>query len=299
MAANFSIYLWILLAAVAFVLLIACANISNLLLVHGAARSKEIAVRAAMGANRGQLVRQFLSESLVLAGFGGFLGFLVAKTALFWLLRFAPIQLPRVAEIHVDVWAFLFALSVTIFAGALSGAVPAFHAAKADINLILKENAAQTSGGRPSGRFRSAVVVAEVALSIILLIGASLLGETFLNLLRVNPGFQLSGVLSAEIWLTGSRHHSTAELTSFYRDLIARLEQLPGVERAAVVSLGQPLERGGNVGVAVNGISLGAMDCRVVTADYFQTLRVAIKSGRDFSPADNENAQPVAIVSRP
>ncbi len=107
-------------SAVAFVLLIACANISNLLLAHGAARTKEIAVRAAMGANRGRLIRQFLSESLVLSALGGLFGFLVAKCALFWLLRFAPVQLPRIAEIHVDGWAFLFALFITIFAGAIS-----------------------------------------------------------------------------------------------------------------------------------------------------------------------------------
>jgi len=295
---NVGTYLWILLAAVAFVLLIACANISNLLLARGAARTKEIAVRAAMGANRGRLVRQFLSESLVLAALGGLFGFLVAKSILFWLLRFAPIQLPRVAEIHVDGWAFLFALSITIFAGALAGMVPALHAAQADVNLMLKESGAQTSGGRRSGRLRSALVVAEIALSLILLIGASLLGESFLNLLRVNPGFQPSGVLSAEIWLTGSRIHSSAELTGFYDNLTARLKQLPGVLQATVVSFGQPLERGGNLGITVNGTSYGSMDCRVVTPDYFRTLRVTFKNGRDFSPMDTESTQPVVIVNQ-
>ncbi len=140
--------------------------------------------------------------------------------------------------------------------------------------------------------------MAEIALSLILLIGASLLGESFLNLLRVNPGFQPSGVLSAEIWLTGSRLHSSAELTAFYDNLTARLKQLPGVQQATVVSLGQPLERGGNLGVTVNGAHYGSMDCRVVTPDYFQTLRVAFKSGRDFSSADSENTPPVVIVNQ-
>lgn len=294
---NVSTYLWILLAGVGLVLLIACVNISNLLLAHGAARGKEVAVRAALGANRGKLVRQFLTESLVLAGFGGVLGFFVARIALFGLLRFAPIQLPRIDEIRVDGPAFLFAFSITILAGALAGMVPAFQSSRADVNLMLKESSAQSSGSRQSVRFRSGLVVAEIAFSMILLLGASLLGQTFLNLLRVNPGFQPAGVLSAEIWLTGSRIHSTAELSAFYENLIARLKQVPEVEQAAVVSLGQPLERGGNVGMTVNGRSLGAMDCRVVTADYFRTLRVPIKSGRDFLPSDSENAQPVAIVN--
>jgi putative ABC transport system permease protein len=116
--------------------------------------------------------------------------------------------------------------------------------------------------------------------------------------LHVNPGFQPSGVLSAEIWLTGSRIHSSSELTGFYDNLTARLKQLPGVQQATVVSFGQPLERGGNLGVTVNGTSYGAMDCRVVTPDYFRTLRVAFKNGRDFSPVDAESTQPVVIINQ-
>jgi putative ABC transport system permease protein len=297
MAANVNVYLRILLAAVAFVLLIACANVSNLLLTQGTARAREIAIRAVMGANRRRLIRQFLSESLVLSGLGCVFGFFVAKLALAALLRFAPIQLPRVTEIRVDGWAFLFALVITILAGALSGMVPAFQTAKTDLNLKLKDSAGRSSSDRRGGLFRSALVVAEIALSIILLIGASLLGETFLNLLRVNPGFEPSGMLSAEIWLTGSRYRSTTELAAFYDNLTTRLKQIPGVQGAAVVSLGQPLERGGNEPVKVTGADWGSMDCRVVTADYFQTLRVEIKRGRDFSKFDSESAQPVVIVN--
>jgi putative ABC transport system permease protein len=297
MAATVSIYLWILLAAVAFVLLIACSNVSNLLLAQGAARSKEIAVRAAMGASRARLIRQFFVESMVLSALGCLFGFVIAKLVLFGILRSAPIQLPRAGEIHVDMWAFLFALAITIFAAALSAIAPAFHAAKADVQLTLKESSAQSSTSRQSGLFRGALVVAEIALSIILLIGASLLAQTFLNLLRVKPGFEPSGLLSGEIWLTGSRIRSTAELTVFYDNLAARLKQIPGVQQVAVASLGQPLERGGNDVMMVNGISQGSMNVRVVTADYFQTLRVAIKQGRDFSSSDLASSQPVAIVN--
>ena len=295
--ANVSVYLRILLAAVAFVLLIACANVSNLLLAKGSGRTREIAIRAAMGAGRKRLITQFLSESLVLSGFGCVLGFFVAKFALATLLRFAPIQLPRVTEIRVDGVAFLFALGITIFAGALAGAVPAFQATKTELNVLLKEGAGRGASDRRGGMFRSTLVIVEIALSIILLIGASLLGETFLNLLRVNPGFSPSGLVSAEIWLTGSRYRSTAEVSTFYENLATRLKQIPGVQEAAVVSLGQPLERGGNHGMTVNGKAWGAMECRVITADYFKTLRVAVKRGRDFSLSDSENAQPVVIVN--
>jgi putative ABC transport system permease protein len=298
MSGSVSTYLWILLAAVAFLLLIACSNVSNLLLAQGAARSKEVAVRAAMGASRGRLIRQFLSESLVLSAVGCLAGFVVARLSLFWLLRFAPMQLPRVNEIHVDGWAFLFSLAVTIFAAAFSAMIPSFHSARLDVHPILKESSTQSSASRRSGIFRGALVVAEIALSIILLIGASLLAQTFLNLLRVNPGFEPSGVLSAEIWLSGSRYHSTAELMAFYDNLGARLQQVPGVQQSAIVSMGQPLERGGNIGLMVNGVQKGSMDVRVVTADYFQTLRVAIKQGRAFSPADSASAEPVAMVNQ-
>jgi putative ABC transport system permease protein len=298
MSGSVSTYLWILLATVAFLLLIACSNVSNLLLAQGAARSKEVAVRAAMGASRSRLIRQFLSESLVLSAVGCLLGFVVARLFLFWLLRFAPMQLPRVNEIRVDGWAFLFSLAVTIFAAAFSAMIPSFHSAKLDVHPILKESATQSSASRRSGIFRGALVVAEIALSIILLIGASLLAQTFLNLLRVNPGFEPSGVLSAEIWLTGSRYHSTTELNAFYDNLAARLQQVPGVQQSAIVSMGQPLERGGNIGLMVNGVQKGSMDIRVVTPDYFQALRIAIKQGRAFSPVDSANAEPVAIVNQ-
>jgi putative ABC transport system permease protein len=297
MAGSVNTYLCILLAAVASLLLIACSNVSNLLLAQVAARSKEVAVRTAMGASRTRLIRQFLSESLVLSALGCLFGFVVARLFLSCLLRFAPVQLPRVNEIHVDGWTFLFSLALTVFAGAVSAMVPSFRSAKLDVHAILKESSTQSSSGRRSGVFRGTLVVAEIALSIILLIGASLLAQTFLNLLRVNPGFEPSGLLSAEIWLTGSRYHSTPELTAFYNNLAARLEQLPGVEQSAVVSMGQPLERGGNIGLKVNGVQQGSMDIRVVTPDYFETLRVAMKQGRDFSRADSATGEPIAIVN--
>ena len=297
LGAEISTYLWILLGAVSFVLLIACANISSLLLARASGRTKEVALRSALGADRGTLVRQFLSESLLLAVVGGIAGLLVAQITVAGLVRFAPVQLPRAAEIRVDGWAFLFALVVTIVSGALAGIIPALQASKTDVSTMLKENAAQSSSSRRGGRFREALVVSEFALSLMLLIGAALLSESFLNLLQVNPGFQANGLLSAEIWLTGTRIHSTAELTTFYNELTTHLKQLPGVQDAAIVSSGQPLERGGNVGVMVNGAPSESTDFRVITPEYFRTLGVAMQRGRDFTAYDGEGSGAVAIVN--
>jgi putative ABC transport system permease protein len=297
MSSQVGTYLWILFAAVALVLLIACANVANLLLAEGSVRSREVAIRRAAGASRQRLVRQFLVESLILSGLGCALGLLIAQLAVAGLLRSAPIQLPRVGEIRVDGRAFLFALAAALLACAFCAVLPAWRTARAGLNVALNESSTRSSGDRRGGFFRGALVVAEIALSIMLLIGASLLGQTFLNLLRVDPGFEPAGVLSAEIWLTGSRYRGTPEISAFFESLVGRLEQLPGVDQAAVVSLGQPLERGGNDGAIVNGVSVGAMNFRVVTPGYFRTLRAAIERGRDFLPLDAENAEPVAIVN--
>ncbi len=297
LAAGVNTYLWILLGAVSFVLLIACANISNLLLARASGRTKEVALRAALGADRGSLVRQFLSESLLLSTVGGVAGLFVAQITAVGLVRFAPVQLPRATEIRVDGLAFLFALVISIVSGTLAGIVPALQASKTDVSTMLKENTAQSSASRRGARFREALVVSEFALSLILLIGSALLGQSFLNLLQVNPGFPTSGLLSAEIWLTGSRIHSTAELTSFYNDLTGRLKQLPGVQDAAIVSSGQPLERGGNVGMTVNGAPPESTDFRVITPEYFRTLGIAVQRGRDFVAYDGESSEPVAIVN--
>lgn len=297
LAADINTYLWILFAAVAFVLLIACANISNLLLARGTVRAKEAAVRSALGADRPVLVRQFVLESLALASAGGVGGVLVARAAVATMLRFVPDQLPRAQEIHVDGWALLFALAVTIISGLIAGIVPALRVSRSDVSSILKDSAAQSTGGPHRSRFRNALVVAEIALSLVLLIGASLLAQTFLNLLHVDPGFEPNGLLSAEIWLSGSRLHSTAELNAFYEALTSRLKQVPGIHEAALVSSGEPLERGGNMGVIVNGTSHGSIDFRVVTPQYFRTLRVGMMQGRVFEPSDSESSEPVAIVN--
>lgn len=297
LGANVSRYLWILLGGVGFVLLITCANVSNLLLTRVSSRRKEAALRGALGASRGRIVRQFVTESVVLSLFGGVVGILVAQASLAALLRMAPAQLPRIEEIRVDGWAFGFAFCISLLAAGVFGLAPALRVAKSDVNAVLKESSSQSSAGRGSGRLRDILISLEIAISVVLLVGASLLGESFLNLLRVDPGFQPRGVLSAEFWLTGSRLHSTEGLNAFYDDLAARLKEQPGVEGVAIASLGQPLERGGNFPVTVNGQFLGAMEFRVVTPDYFRVLQIRLKNGRTLTAADSETSEPVAVVN--
>jgi putative ABC transport system permease protein len=289
--------LWILLGAVSFVLLIACANVANLLLARGAGRAKEVAVRTALGASRGRLVRQFLTESILLALLGGAFGLLLARLSLSWLLHLAPVGLPRINEIRIDDLTFLFVLGITLLTGIFFGLAPAFHSAKAGINSMLKEGAGRATGGPRGGRLRGALVVSEVALSLILLVGAALLSETFLNLQRVNPGFDPGHVLSAEIWITGSRYHSSAQLSAFFEDLANQLKRIHGVEEAAVVSAGQPLERGGNVPVTVSGeADSDSVDYRVITPNYFTTIGTPVLDGRSFSAADAGSSEPVVVV---
>ncbi|HEV1993186.1 MAG TPA: ABC transporter permease [Candidatus Acidoferrum sp.] len=293
-----SSYLWILLGAVSFVLLIACANVANLLLARGAGRLQEVAVRTAMGATRGRLIRQFLTESLLLALAGAGAGLLLAQVSFNSLLALAPVQLPRLNEIHVDLWAFLFAVSIAVSGGILFGMAPAIQAARTDVHSMLKIGTSRSTAGSWSGRMRGALVAAEIALSLILLVGAGLLGETLLNLLRVPAGIDPKGVLSAEIWLTGSRYRSTAELATFFETVANRLKSIPGVQNATVVASGQPLERGGNIPVKVNGAFWGSVEYRVVTPEYFRTLHVAMLQGHEFTAADTETSQPIAIVNQ-
>lgn len=292
-------YLWILLGAVSFVLLIACANVANLLLARGAARAKEVAVRTALGASRSRLVRQFLMESLLLALLGGSFGMLLARFSLGWLLNLVPVELPRINEIRVDGFTFLFVLGITLLTSMFFGLAPAFHSAKANLNSMLKEGVGRATGGIRGGRLRATFVVSEITLSLILLVGAALLSETFLNLLRVDPGFDPSHVLSAEIWITGSRYHSSAQLSALFDDLSNQLKRIPGVEEAAVVSAGQPLERGGNMPITASGDSEpDSVDYRVVTPNYFKTIRTPLFQGRGFSTADTGTSEPVAIVNQ-
>src|SRR5205809_4810196 len=286
-----------LFGAIALVLLIACANLANLLLGRAAARGRELAVRLAIGAGRARLVRQILTESVLLALAGGALGLILADWGLRALLPLMPENLALPAEIHLDRWALLFTGVTSLCVGVVLGLLPAWQATTADPHVGLKEGTGRATTGAGTGRLRGALVVSESALSLVLLVGAGLLLRTVANLMRTDAGFDPRRVVAAEIWLTGSRYDSTLSIAAFYDRLRERLEASPGVRSAAVIEAGIPLVRGGNLAVAVDGEYPPATNYRTVTPRYFETMAIPLRRGRDFVAGDVQTAEPVAIVS--
>jgi putative ABC transport system permease protein len=298
LAADLRTPLRILFGAIGFVLLIACANVANLVLGRAIGRTRELAVRVAVGATRPRLVRQLLTESVLLALAGGALGLLLAVWGLSALLALVPDALPRAADIHLDRWALLFTFALSLLTGAAFGLLPAWHMARANLHEALKESAGRLTGSTHEGRLRGALVAGEFALSLILLVGASLLMEAFTGLLRTDPGFDPRHVVSAEIWITGTRYDSTAAIAQFYDRLTGRLAAIPGVQSAAVVESGLPLERGGNTPVGADGQFIRAsVDYRTVTPEYFRTLGIPLQRGRTLTDADGAGAEPVVVVN--
>ncbi len=287
-----------LFGAIALVLLIACANLANLLLGRAAARGRELAVRLAIGAGRARLVRQILTESVLLALAGGALGLILADWGLRALLPLMPENLALPAEIHLDRWALLFTGVTSLCVGVVLGLLPAWQATTADPHVGLKEGTGRATTGAGTGRLRGALVVSESALSLVLLVGAGLLFRTVANLMRTDAGFDPRRVVAAEIWLTGSRYDSTLSIAVFYDRLRERLEASPGVRSAAVIEAGIPLVRGGNLAVAVDGeYPHATINYRTVTPLYFETMAIPVRRGRDFTAGDVQTAEPVAIVS--
>ena len=288
-----------LFGSIAFVLLIACVNVANLLLARSATRSREIAVRTALGAARARIARQLIAESLQLALIGGVLGLVLARWGLNVMLGLAPADLPRAQEITLDQWALAFSVAASAICGIVFGIAPALRGSKTDLNESLKENVGRATSGTERQRMRGALAAAEIALSVVLLAGASLLIATFTNLLRVNPGFELQRMLSVEIWPTGDELPTTAAMTNFNRNLILRIEQIPGVQAAAIVVGGTPLEQGGNeyftfADPKQQGVSA---DYREITPEYFRALSVPVLQGRPFGDSDSANSRNVAIVN--
>ena len=297
----------VLLAAVGFVLLIACANVANLLLARASARRREIAVRQALGAGRARLVRQLLTESLALSLAGGVVGLALAAWGVEALVRLAPANLPRLTEIRVDVTVLLFTLGAALVTGVLFGLVPALQTAGGEMSASLKDSARGTSsgGGR---RLRSVLVVAEFALALVLLTGAALLLRTLERLHRVDPGFRPHGLVTASMWLpqpnlpeTG-RYFKNAAQVVLYRRILERVRAIPGVQAAdgatrvpfggfpnmnPFVVEGRDPERGG----------LGTAEFASASAGYFGTMAIPLKRGRAFDTRDVETAAPVAVVS--
>ncbi|MHB8503916.1 MAG: ABC transporter permease, partial [Candidatus Acidiferrales bacterium] len=292
-------YLLILLGAIGFVLLIACANVANLFLARGGLRGREIAVRIAMGASPGRLFQQLLTESMLIALAGGALGLLVAYLGLGSLLALAPVDLPRASDVHLDGSIFAFTFLVSLLTGVLFGLAPALEASRTGINDALKEGAGRSSAAPGRARLRQLLVVGEFAISVILLTGAGLMIATFSRLLHTDAGFNPHHILSVQFWLIGSKYDSTAQIESFNRAVVQRLEAVPGVESAAVVAAGLPLERGGNNGVRLPNSTEGYnVDYREISPGFFRAMGIPLLAGRMFSEMDSETTNKVVIVNQ-
>ena len=254
----------------------------------------------ALGAGRARVLRQLLTESVLLALFGAAVGLLVAFWGLHFLLGIAPDALPRAQDVALNGWALLFTGGVALLTGILFGFAPALHTSRTNLNESLKEGETRATFSLRGRRLSAALVSAEVALSLVLLVGSGLLIRTFAGLLRTDPGFDPQGMLTLGIWTTGSKHDSTPALANFYEELVRRIRAIPGVKNAAVVAAGLPLERGGNVnpGVRVgNHLEYPSVDYREVTSDYFHTLGLPLRAGRFLAPTDSTSSAKVAVIN--
>jgi putative ABC transport system permease protein len=292
-----------LFAVVGVVLLIACANVANLLLVRAAARRREMSLRAALGAGRGRLVRQLLTESIVLAGAGAALGVLFAHAGLRALLAAVPTSFIVFRKITVDGDVLLFSLVVAVASGVLFGLAPALHASRANLHEAFA--ARGTPAAASFGRFslRNLFVVAQVALSIVLLIAAGLLTRSLLWVQRIDPGFDPRGVLTMEFRLPATKYADEAQAGAFMERAIAEIRRAPGVQSAALVRAAPFSYNGASSGYIVAGrepapgVEPPSTQLNAVTPGYFATMRLPLRAGRDFSGADRADAPAVVIVN--
>ncbi|MBD0371357.1 MAG: ABC transporter permease [Pyrinomonadaceae bacterium] len=299
---GFRLALWILFGAVGAVMLIACANLANLFLVRAASRHKEIAIRTALGATRWRVVRQLLTESLILALLGGILGLALAAWGVDLLLALAPTDLPRVAEVGLDARVIWFTCGLSLLAGLIFGLAPAWQTTRVDTNAELKAEGRGSTGGPARNRLHRLFVISEVALSLVLLIGAGLFIKSFLRLQEVKPGFDTKNVLVAKLSLPKS-YASRESVSAFIDELVPRLKALPGVKSVGAVSqlplsgvfasipftiVGRPLER---------QAAPPSAEYRMATPEYFRTMGIPLVAGREFSDEDKSDTQLVAVVS--
>ena len=288
-----------LLAAVLLVLLVACANIANLFLVHGAARRRELAVRAALGAPRARIVAQLVAEASILGLAGGTLGLLVAGLLVPGLLAVGPANLPRVAEVTIDLRVALFTLAVSLGASLLFGIVPALQATRGDLRQGLN------TGGRGSGgggsRVRAALVLVEVALSAVLLLTAALLARSFQHVQAVDPGFESASVLTVRLSLPRAEYQGRAAIENFYNQVQPRIAALPGIRAVAAANVVPMNGYLATTTFYVDGVLTKQeteAHYRMISVDYFRALGIPVLIGRPFGPADSSTSAPVAIVSR-
>ncbi|SPE38296.1 conserved membrane hypothetical protein [Candidatus Sulfopaludibacter sp. SbA6] len=293
--------LWVLLGAVGFVLLIACANVANLMLARATGRAKEIALRAALGAGRWRLVRQLFTESLMLALAGGLAGVLLACWCTSALAALGPKEIPRVNEVRVDTAVLLFGLAASLLTGVLFGLTPALRASRVDLNDALKD-LSKTTAGRARHGLRNLLATAELALAFVLVVGAGLLGKSFVRLLDVNPGYDAHNVLTLRTYVYGARYRKPEAELGYYNQAIQRLRATPGIESVAMTSelpLADFDRRGFHIRDRRPRIpsDVPSADTYSVSPDYFRVMKIPLRRGHLFTEADGPNTPTVAVVS--
>jgi len=295
----------ILVVAVVVVLLIACANVANLQLVRATSKQREVAIRMALGSTPGRIVRQLLTESLLLSLAGGVLGFLFGIVGIRALLAINPGNIPRVGLdgglVTADWRVVFFTVAVSVLTGLLFGLFPALQVSRVDLSSTLKEGGARSGSGVRQNRIRSVLVISELALAVILLVGSSLLIRTFIALRNLNPGYETHNVLTISMSLSGPRFEKTANVTQLMRNGLDRIRALPGVASVGAACF-TPLEGGYGLtfliaGRPIEGFSQGIMGWITIWPGYFEALKIPIKRGRAFTDADNMGSAPVVIIN--
>jgi predicted permease len=304
--------LLVTLGAVILIIFIVSLNIANLLLARASGRQQEMAVRSALGASRGRVIRQMLTESLLLSSIGGLAGVATVFSTLGFILRFVPSNIPRLNEVRID-WVVLgFALLITIFTGLLFGLVPALHSAKVTLSAAIREGGRSSGYSNRTGRLRDVLIVSELAFAVVLMVGAGLLLRTLRDLLRENPGFNPTQVVAANVWLPipddpkNDPYRGIAPKVIFDRELLRRLKAISGVELAAITtdlpttnhSLNDP---NGNYALAIEDRPVeSSQDLRAervrISPDYFKLMQAPVVRGRSFFEDDEDGKQPVAVV---
>jgi putative ABC transport system permease protein len=295
--------LLVLLGAVGFVLLIACANVANLLLARATARQKEMSIRTALGAGRLRLIRQMLTESLLLSLAGGAVGLMLALWGVDLLVALSPEDLPRLKEVGLDGRVVGFTLAVSVLTGMIFGLAPALQVSKQDLGVALKESGRSSTGGFGRRRTRNLLVVSEVALALVLLIGAGLMVRSFWRLQGVDPGFNPQNVLTMELSLSASKYAKEEQMADFYKQVIGRIETLPGVESVGATWMlplsgqdaGSGLEVEGRPAASPGEGTRSAFSS--ITPRYFRTMEIPLIRGRDFTDQDTATAPGVVIIN--
>lgn len=296
-------YLYLLFGAVGFVLLIACANVAGLLLARVTARHKEVAVRIALGASRWRIVRQLLTESIILSALSGLLGLLFAYAGIKLLVALTPPDVPRLHEIGLHIPVFLWTLVISILTGVLFGLAPALQASRPDLNESLKKSAGRNQGGFQRGGLRNPLIVSEVALALLLSVGAGLMIKSFLRLQQVSPGFEANNLLTMNIALPRQKYSQPQQANAFFDQLAERIKTLPGVKSVGGID---PLPFS-NSNVSTSFLIEGApavaladrpdVGERAVTPAYFETMGIPVLKGRSFTAQDRDNTPHVIIVN--